>query len=171
MRIPLVLSLCLLAGCNAWHHTPPEAFYPPTTDPTLELSNDSTILLSEPQNWERMTLHGFHLGDDAATINPKLITDSDKGWDTLLDGNRLHIGDDGKINAFGLREVHTLNQLDIDAAGDIQKQFGKPQHIIKTSDTTVYLYQDQHIHVVWRTAEHGVEDVNVVKQKIEDNVD
>jgi hypothetical protein len=164
MRISLVLFLSLLAGCNAMKRTPPSAYYPPTTDPNFELATNPTIVLSDPQDWAKMTLHGYHLGDDGSIVNPKVIVSSDRGWDALPDGNRLRIGDDGKINAFGLRDRHQLDQLGINTQGDIQKKFGKAQHIIDLNDATIYLYQDQHIHVIWRPLDDPMVSVNVVKR-------
>lgn len=161
MRIALLLLVCLLAGCHGFTRT--HYVEPPSTDPTYELSQNPAILLNAPQDWARMSMHGVHLGDSPASINPNLIRERNPEWIIFQDTNKIRVGTDGKVAALGVWNQKTLADLGITSKDDLIKKLGQPEHTILLSNSTIYLYQDAHIHVIWRALEGKIIGLNVTK--------
>ena len=130
-----------------------------------DLAQNQKIVISAPESWSEMCLHGLKIGDDSARINPARISSADEksGWTILRDTNRYRIKK-GKIDGLGIWDQKLIQRLDIKSEDQIPTKFGKPQSSIPIStNVTVYEYQDAHLHVFWNSLEKRLVGVEVTK--------
>lgn len=135
-----------------------------TAEPTLEISRDPTILITQRDKWDQMTLQGIKVGDPESSIPPGKISERTKNnWIVMRNANRFRIAD-GTITTVGVWQNSLLSKLGVNVQEDVEKVFGKPKEYVRiTTSLHLYTYQDGHVHVVWNQTEKRLNAVNLIR--------
>jgi hypothetical protein len=153
-RICLFLGALILAGCGQFTRFD----YPHT--PT-EITDHPEILYNNTVPRAEMAYMGVKLGDPGFSIRrERVLREGDAGWFVCRDGARYR-AEDKTVVTLGVWDNHTIERLNIQSPGDIEKKFGKPQRTEDIPELLIYYYDGGKTSVLWNKQEGQLNAVNV----------